>query len=240
MMIGFWNKQGEGKDRYVCRYEQDTGGNMQGGNETDQYGYRYDQNSGGSAQSGNGNDEYSDRHRQNYDFRQDYNNNVKSAALASTSLTIAIIGLISGFIMLIILPMILSGVALVLALISRSDKKRFHRPARVAIILSTITLAVNTGLLGAGVHTIYLFNTDPAYHEEVNNSMRDLTGYSLDDYLQIISGEAPSDDQNGQSEQSGQSEEPESGNDDSGSEDSDLPDGVQELPYLENAGEVTL
>lgn len=208
-------------------------------NNTDLYGYRYDQNPGEDTQTGNR--DYQGSHR------QDYNNNVKSAALASTALTIAIAGIISGFIVLIIVPMIMAGVAIVMALISRSDRKHFYRPARAAIILSTISLAANSCLLGVGIHTIYRFNTDPAYHEEVNDSMRKLTGYSLDDYIQLINGEVPQDDQSGQTENNGQTENDEqtenngqTENGNTGSGDSELPDGVQEMPYPEDAGEVTL
>ena len=104
--------------------------------------------------------------------------------LSRTAQTIAIFALISGLMIPVVMPAILAGIAIVLAILSKGRKNSMPKRARNAVIMGIITLAINTALLGMSVFQIYRAMTDETVMEEFNELMEDNYGYSFEDLLE--------------------------------------------------------
>lgn len=104
--------------------------------------------------------------------------------LARTAQTIGIFALISGLMIPIVMPAILAGIAIVLAILSKGRKSSMTKRARNAVIMGIVTLAINTALLGMSVFQIYRAMTDEETMDEFNELMEDNYGYSFEDLLE--------------------------------------------------------
>ncbi len=101
---------------------------------------------------------------QNNRFSQDQNNNnnwnpmqqgaprTPSQQFAMASITFAILGLVTFF--LLITPICFGSLAIIFALLSRGANRRCARPASFAIPLGTAAIILGVGLFAIGLFTI--------------------------------------------------------------------------------------
>ncbi len=132
-------------------------------------------------------DQLNDRFRGEYGSRRPVRD--PSLELARVSMAIAIISMLSYFVMPILLPLSMAPIAFLVGIISRGNKDRFRRPAVIGISVSGFTIAVNLLILFTVAYVYYKMQTDPAARAQFNQMALQLYGVSLDEVLgQIISG----------------------------------------------------
>ena len=104
--------------------------------------------------------------------------------LSRTAQTFGLLALVSSLMMPIIVPGILAGIAIVLAILSKGRHSSYTKHARNAVIMGIVTLAINIGILAAGCFQIYRALNDEGTMEELNEMMEDTYGYSFEDMLE--------------------------------------------------------
>ncbi|MBE5858876.1 MAG: hypothetical protein E7301_01960 [Butyrivibrio sp.] len=118
---------------------------------------------------------------ESYEYNKTHNPlnpNVVMATAAST------VGLISVALLLTVyLSIILGGIAVVLALLSRGSDKKLLPQAKRGIIFGTIGMAIGYFLL---VQAFVTFFTDPEARTIVNKYSEAISGQSLDDSLKEL------------------------------------------------------
>lgn len=114
----------------------------------------------------------------NYNYNMTHNDLDKHVRMASTAL---IIGLLSvPFCFFMYTGIILGGIAVVFALLSKGTAQKFLPQARKAIIYGTIGIVLGYGVFIASVHTML---TDPASRARLNEMSEQYYGESFDDML---------------------------------------------------------
>ena len=104
--------------------------------------------------------------------------------LSRTAQTFGLFALFSGFILPIVVPGILAGIAIVLAIISKGRHSSFPRKARNAVIMGVITLVINIAIIGVSCFQILQALNNEDTMNELNEMMENYYGYSFDDLLE--------------------------------------------------------
>lgn len=117
--------------------------------------------------------------------------------LGRTAAIVALVGLLSTIIMPVFVPMILGGIAIVLAILSKGKEPSFTNGARRAITIGIISIVMNIALLIACIYGIHMILHDPETRAEANSMMESMYGYSFDDLIQQIMDQYGIDIQSG-------------------------------------------
>jgi hypothetical protein len=126
----------------------------------------------------NGDDKY---YYNNYSYNKAHNELDKHVGLANVAL---ILGLISvPFCFFLYTGIILGGVAIVLAILSKGTAEKLLPQAKKGIIYGTIGIVLGYGIIISNVHNVM---TNPAYHDQLNRVSQQYYGESFDDMLKEI------------------------------------------------------
>lgn len=109
-----------------------------------------------------------------------------SRKLSGTALGIAIFGLISTLIFPVVLPFILSPIAIILAILSKGGRSSLSRQAQIAVIVSVIAIAVNIFMLVFSVVSLMHTLQDPSQRKSLNTLLERTYGVSLDELLNSL------------------------------------------------------
>ena len=117
----------------------------------------------------------------NYNYNMTHNELDNHVRMASTAL---IVGLLSiPFCFFMYTGIILGGVAIILALLSKGVAKKLLPQAKKGIFYGTIGIILGYGIMITSVHTLL---TDPAYRQQRNQMSEKYYGESFDDMLKEI------------------------------------------------------
>ena len=117
----------------------------------------------------------------NYNYNITHNELDKHVRMATTALVLGLISIPLCFFMNI--GIILGGVAIVFALLSKGTAQKLLPQARKGIIYGTIGIVIGYTILVASFHTLL---TDQAYRDKFNQTYEQLYGESFDDMLKEI------------------------------------------------------
>ena len=104
--------------------------------------------------------------------------------LGKTAQTFGLCSLISCLLFPVVIPTVLGGIAIVLAIISKGRGTTYGKNARNAIIMGIITMVISLSILAAGCLQIYQALTNEDSMNELNELMEDTYGYSFEDMLE--------------------------------------------------------
>ncbi len=126
----------------------------------------------------NGEDKY---YYNNYNYNMAHNELDKHVNMATVAL---VLGLISvPFCFFLYTGIILGGIAIVFAILSRGTAKKLLPQAKKGIIYGSIGIVLGYGIIISNVHTVM---TDPSYREQLNRMSEQYYGESFDDMLKEI------------------------------------------------------
>lgn len=130
----------------------------------------------------NGNENEDDKYYyNNYNYNMTHNELDRHVNLATVAM---VTGLISvPFCFFLNIGIILGGIAVVLALLSRGSQPKFLPQAKKGIIYGTIGIAVGYFVL---ISSFYHVLTDPTYREQLNQMSEQMNGESFDDMLRDL------------------------------------------------------
>ncbi len=117
----------------------------------------------------------------NYNYNKTHNELDKHVNMATMAL---ILGLISiPFCFFLYTGIILGGMAIVFAILSKGTADKFLRQAKKGIIYGTIGIVLGYGIFVSNIHTLM---TNPSYRQELNRVSEQVNGVSFDDMLKEL------------------------------------------------------
>ncbi|MBR4668075.1 MAG: DUF4190 domain-containing protein [Butyrivibrio sp.] len=117
----------------------------------------------------------------NYNYNKTHNELDKHVNMATVAL---ILGLISiPFCFFLYTGIILGGMAIVFAILSKGTADKFLRQAKKGIIYGTIGIVLGYGIFVSNIHTLM---TNPSYRQELNRVSEQVNGVSFDDMLKEL------------------------------------------------------
>ena len=131
----------------------------------------------------NGDDKY---YYNNYNYNMAHNQLDSHVNMATVSLVTGLIAIPLSFVMNI--GVVLGGVAVVLAILSRGSQKKFLPQAKRGIIYGTIGIVLGYIVFVSSLHTVL---TDPTYRQQLNQMSEQMNGQSFDELLQELGIEQP-------------------------------------------------
>ena len=117
----------------------------------------------------------------NYNYNKVHNELDKHVNLAALSLVLGLISIPFCFFMYT--GIILGGIAVVMAILSKGTADRFLPQAKKGIIYGTIGVVLGYGVLISSIHSIM---TDPSYRQQLNQFSEQYYGESVDDMLKEL------------------------------------------------------
>ena len=122
-------------------------------------------------------------------------NDYRHTKTAYRALTLSGIALISAALSTVILPFVLSPIALIFAHLSKGRTKSKHFAARAASVMAILALILNFLIIG---FTIYKFNHDEAYRAKIDSLFVQMYGVTMEEYTnQALEAAGISVDENG-------------------------------------------
>jgi len=88
---------------------------------------------------------------------------------------------ITALLQTIIFPFIFGGLSIIFATLSKGKTKAYQLNAKIAIIISVITLICNTAFTGVAYYLIFY---SPTYKEYLNTTWETVYGMSWDEYCE--------------------------------------------------------
>ncbi len=117
----------------------------------------------------------------NYNYNKTHNELDKHVNMATMAL---ILGLISiPFCFFLYTGIILGGLAIVFAILSKGTADKLLTQAKKGIIYGTIGIVVGYCMFASNVHTLL---TNPSYRQELNRVSEQVNGVSFDDMLEEL------------------------------------------------------
>ena len=104
-------------------------------------------------------------------------NDYRHTKTAYRALTLSGIALISAALSTVILPFVLSPIALIFAHLSKGRTKSKHFAARAASVMAILALILNFLIIG---FTIYKFNHDEAYRAKIDSLFVQMYGVTIE------------------------------------------------------------
>lgn len=100
--------------------------------------------------------------------------------------SLGVVAIVSAVFCTVYLPIVLGGLSIILALLSKGDLPTMHKKAKRGVILSIIAIVLNCGIIAS---SFYLVFTSSEYREQLNIMSEELYGQTFDESLeQIING----------------------------------------------------
>lgn len=122
-------------------------------------------------------------------------NDYRHSKTAYRALTISGISLVSAALNTILLPFILSPIALIFAHLSKGRTKSGHFAAKAASVLAVLALILNSLIIG---YTIHKFVNDDEYKAKINSTFTQMYGMTMEEYTaQALQSAGISIDENG-------------------------------------------
>ncbi len=126
----------------------------------------------------NGDDKY---YYNNYNYNKAHNELDSHVNMATVALVTGLISIPFCFFMNI--GVILGGVAIVIALLSRGSAKKLLPQAKRGIIYGSIGVILGYCIFISNIHTVL---TDPEYREQLNVMSEQMNGVSFDEMLEEL------------------------------------------------------
>jgi hypothetical protein len=126
----------------------------------------------------NGDDKY---YYNNYNYNMAHNQLDSHVNMATVALVTGLIAIPLSFVMNI--GVVLGGVAVVLAILSRGSQKKFLPQAKRGMIYGTIGIVLGYVVFVSSLHTVL---TDPAYRQQLNQMSEQMNGQTFDELLQEL------------------------------------------------------
>ena len=126
----------------------------------------------------NGDDKY---YYNNYNYNRAHNELDGHVNMATVALVTGLISIPFCFFMNI--GIILGGVAIVMALLSRGSQKKFLPQAKRGIIYGSLGVIIGYAVM---ISTTITVLTDPTYREQLNQMSEQMSGESFDDMLKEL------------------------------------------------------
>lgn len=117
----------------------------------------------------------------NYNYNKAHNELDKHVNLATLSLVMGLISIPFCFFMYT--GIILGGIAVVMAILSRGNADRLLPQAKKGILYGTIGVVLGYGVLISSIHNIV---TNPSYRQQLNQFSEQYYGESIDDMLEEL------------------------------------------------------
>ena len=117
----------------------------------------------------------------NYNYNMTHNDLDVHVRMASTALVMGLISVPLCFFMYT--GIILGGIAVVFALLSKGTAQKLLPQAKKGIIYGTIGIVFGYAILVTSVHTML---TNPVAHEQLNRTSEQIYGESFDDMLKEL------------------------------------------------------
>lgn len=109
--------------------------------------------------------------------------------LATAALVLGILAPISSVTMTVYPPFIFGSIAILLALLSRGKAKRIPQRAKVGILCALGGILLNLAIVGS---CIYLFITNPAIREQVDELFKQTYGLTMEEFYRSAQTGNPS------------------------------------------------
>ena len=117
----------------------------------------------------------------NYNYNMTHNDLDVHVRMASTALVMGLISVPLCFFMYT--GIILGGIAVVFALLSKGTAQKLLPQAKKGIIYGTIGIVLGYAILVTSVHTML---TNPVAHDQLNRTSEQIYGESFDDMLKEL------------------------------------------------------
>ncbi|WP_024865462.1 hypothetical protein [Butyrivibrio sp. FCS014] len=117
----------------------------------------------------------------NYDYNKAHNELDPHVAMAGTALILGLASIPLCFFLNI--GVVIGGIAIVMALLSKGTMEKFLPQARRAVIFGILGIVLGYSVMAYDVHKVL---TDPQYHEQLNQMSQQMNGVSFDDMLKEI------------------------------------------------------
>ena len=117
----------------------------------------------------------------NYDYNRTHNELDLHVAMAGAALIAGLASIPLCFFLNI--GVVVGGVAIVLALLSKGSAEKLLPQARRAIIFGAIAMVLGYVVFFYDIHMVL---TDPQYREQLNNMSMQMNGVSFDDMLREL------------------------------------------------------
>lgn len=109
--------------------------------------------------------------------------NYRHFSMAKTAGTFAFIAALTALFGTMILPFIFGGLAIIFAVLSKGNTKAYHLNARLAIIISCITLVGNTAFTAFAFYNVF-FNEE--YRQQLDETFEQIYGMSMEEYTSYM------------------------------------------------------
>ncbi len=117
----------------------------------------------------------------NYNYNKTHNELDKHVNMATVAM---ILGLISiPFCFFLYTGIILGGLAIVFAILSKGTADKLLRQAKKGIFYGSLGIVIGYAVFASNMHTIF---TNPAYRQELNRMSEQVNGVSFDDMLKEL------------------------------------------------------
>ena len=126
----------------------------------------------------NGEDNY---YYNNYDYNRAHNELDRHVSLAGTALLLGFASIPLSF--FLNFGIILGGIAIILAILSKGTLKKFLPQAKKALIYGSIGVVLGYGILAYDVHALF---TNPEMLEQMDGISEQLYGISFTDMLKEL------------------------------------------------------
>lgn len=113
--------------------------------------------------------------------------------LATASMVLGILTIMSVITMTIYPAMILGSISITLALLSKGRAPRLFQRAIAGVICATLGLLLNIALVGS---SLYLFLTVPAIRDQVETVFEQTYGMSMDEFYKMLQEDSTAYDSN--------------------------------------------
>ncbi len=126
----------------------------------------------------NGDDKY---YYNNYNYNRTHNDLDKHVALSGVALVIGLASIPLGF--FLNLGVVLGGVAVTFAILSKGTMAKLLPQARKAIIYGVIGIVIGYIIFAYDIYTVF---TDPTARQQLNAVSEQMNGISFDDMLRDL------------------------------------------------------
>lgn len=109
--------------------------------------------------------------------------NYRHFIMARTARTFAFIAVITALFGTMIFPFIFGGLSILFAVLSRGNTSGYQLNAKIAIIISCITLVANTAYTGFAFYNVF-FNED--YRQQLDETFEQMYGMSMEEYTSYM------------------------------------------------------
>ena len=109
--------------------------------------------------------------------------NYRHFSMAKTAGTFAFIAVITALFGTMIFPFIFGGLAIIFAVLSKGNTTAYHLNAKLAILISCITLIGNTAFTAFTFYNVF-FNEE--YRQQLDQTFEQIYGMSMEEYTSYM------------------------------------------------------